>query len=63
MEMVTTVAEIGRSSFVAGRAPRAADAALLALDGVVIDRLGNLFIAEPDKRLVRKVTPKGASSQ
>jgi trimeric autotransporter adhesin len=57
--MITAVAETGGSRFVAGRATRATDAALLLLEGIVRDRRGNLFLADPDKRRVRQVTSKG----
>jgi trimeric autotransporter adhesin len=58
-ERITIMARSSRRSFDADRPASAADAAWFLLAGVVLDRSGNLYIADAVNRRVCKVTPVG----
>jgi sugar lactone lactonase YvrE len=58
-ERSTTVAGSGRWSIDTERPAGAADPAWFLLEGMVLDRSGNLYLADPGQRRVRQITPAG----
>ncbi len=59
--IITTVAGIGQEGYTGDGGPAIA-ATLNAPQGICLDAVGNLYIAEPQNGVVRMVTPQGIIS-